>query len=345
MQNIPMIMNDLSALRDVYLPTLDSNPYDDYNRMCKATARDASILESGEVTKFHEQILNVLRYKSKYQMLIDTMDIGPGLTKYKYKSNQDVPAPDLTSSFENGTNVNVVGSETTVNLYGLSYDTHIDKITLDAGNRASGQTYKYSPSVEQNHINELTNALVQYWNNWVFWGSAYDGFATDLGVKGICNYSGITNITPSNTTLTTAGDIQTIVSEMRNGLIAAKYDPPFEVHMSPLVYNKAKTLYNATTRETDMDLINKDTDYSIQMNGSRVMMNPFIIEGTAETTSTGAILVMKKTPENFIAQSYPMGLYPKVNTGLGWDAKLLVYGGVVLKRPTAVVYEASLTTA
>jgi hypothetical protein len=194
---------------------------------------------------------------------------------------------------------------------------------------------------------ELTNSMVEYWNHWIFWGSAYDGFSTDIGVKGICNYSGITNISATDTTLTTAGDIQQIVSEMRNGLIEAKYDGPFDVHMSPKVYNKAKVLYNSTTRETDMDLINKDTDYALQPGGARAIMNPFLIEGTSETTSTGAILVMKRMPAdiNSVSVSYDMGFYPKVNTGLGWDAKLLVYGGVVLKRPTAVAYEGSLTTA
>jgi len=339
---------DFNILKDCTLPqSVDDNVFARFNEMMRRQGRDASILTAEQTTYLQSQIMEVLRFDPMWQTVIDQQDIGPGLLTYRYKTNQDITPPDTTQSFEGGTNVNVVGSETTVNLFGLHYDIHLDKVTLDGGNRSSGQMATYSPGVEQNQIREVTASLVDYWNHWVFEGSAYTGFKADCAVKGICNYSGTTTTTPTDATLTTAGDIQKLLSEMRANLILAKMQPPFEVHASPYVYNKAKLLYNATTRETDFDLINKDTDYVMQPGGGRMRMNPFLLTGTSETTTTGAVLMMKRLPSNInkVVMTYPMGFYPKNSTDLGWDAKLLVFGGVVLQRPTAVTFCSGLTTA
>jgi hypothetical protein len=343
-----VIKPDLDALRDCVLPIYNQqlgqvdDAWDRFNRQETRRGRDADVLTETQRTYLQNTILQTLKWTSMYQYAIDTEDIGPGLSKYEFRKNNTIPAPDITQTFEGGKNVVVTGTDTTVKLYGLHYDIHLDKVTLDAGNRTSGAKVTYSPTIQTNQIDEITRTLVDYWNHWVFWGSAYDGFTQDIGVLGICNYTGITNVSASDTTLTTAGDIVKLVNEMENGIIENKiFEGTTQVHLSPKVYSKAKVLRNATSGKTDMDYLRE------QYGAANIYNNPFIMEATSETTSTGCALVGKKLPAQFnkIAQAYPLAFYPKTSSDLGWDAKILTYGGVVLERPEAWAYESSLTTA
>lgn len=343
------ITNDLSALRDTVLPTINrqtgqiDHAWDRFNAQMARAGRDADVLNEAQKTYLENMILESLQWESMYQVAIDTQDIGPGLTKYEFRKNNAVPAPDITQTFESGTNVVVTGTDTTVKLYGLQYDIHLDKVTLDAGNRTSGAKVNYTPGIQTNQIDEITRNLVDWWNHWIFWGSAYDGFTKDLGVLGICNYTGLTNITPTDTTLTTAGDIVKLVGEMENGLYESKIKKKgntVQVHLSPKVYAKANTLYNSFGK-SDLDFLRE------KYGTANVMPNPYILEATSETTSTGAALVGIKLPAKYnkVATPYPLAFYPKTSSDLGWNAKILVYGGVVLERPEAWCYESSLTVA
>jgi hypothetical protein len=343
------ITNDLSALRDCTLPMVNRSTgqideaWDRYNYQMSRAGRDADVLSQEQKRYLETTILESLQWESMYQYAIDTQDIGPGLTEYKFRKNNLPPAPDVTQTFENGTNVVVTGSETTVRLYGLQYDLHLDKVTLDAGNRTSGALANYTPGVQTNQIDEITRNLVDWWNHWIFWGSAYDGFTKDLGVLGICNYTGLTNITPTDTTLTSAGDVVKLVAEMENGLYESKIKKKgnvVQVHLSPKVYAKANSLLN-TIGQSDLYFLQQ------RYGAENVMPNPYILEATSETTSTGAALVGIKLPAKYnkVVTPYPLAFYPKTSSDLGWDAKILVYGGVVLERPEAWCYESSLTVA
>ena len=80
---------------------------------------------------------------------------------------------------------------------------------------------------------------------------------------------------------------------------------------------------------------------------SDIKINPFLIPSETETTATGAMMGCKLLPEeNYVAESYPLAVYPVVALGMtAFAAKIAYLGGTVLERPTAYSYASGLTTA
>jgi hypothetical protein len=310
-------------------------------------AADAYVLSPDEITSIRTQIMEVLRWKAKSQFCIDSVDIGPGMLTAEYYSGNDVTKPRMTRTFRGGYNVEATKSKSTVELYGMDYDISIDKVSLDAGNSTQNKVH-LQPSLQAFETNTLIKSLIQYREWYIFRGTSIPNF-TDLGIKGLCNWTGVTNPGAlglgADDILNAAGDVDDAAVQMANALINAKFEPPFELHMTPLVYGRALRNKHATSGIRDMKFIMDMVDPASGVKlFSSVQLNPYLIASATETSTTGAMLCMKKLPttENYVAEPYALGVYPLQTGSLGWDAKVLWMGGTVLQRPTAIAYRGTL---
>jgi len=331
---------------------LDKSAFDLRNEFVGRVAtgqrqKDAYVLSPDEITSIRTKIMSILRWKAKSDFLIDTANIGAGMLKTEYYTGNDVTKPRVTRSFLGGYNVVATKSSGTVELYGLDYDISIDKVSLDAGNSTANKVH-LQLSLQAFETQILMESLVQYREWWIHRGSSSPNMV-DIGVKGICNWTGITDPGAlglgADDHLDAAGDIDDSAMTMATSLIEAKFEPPFELHLTPKIYARAHKNKNATTGKRDIqfieELIDKETGSKMF---SGVHLNPYLINSATETTTTGAMLCMKKLPtdQNYVAESYGLGVYPLQTGSLGWDAKMLWLGGTVLQRPTAVCYRGSL---
>jgi hypothetical protein len=320
------------------------------DRMAVGPQKDAYALSPDEVTSIQKQIMSILRWKAKSDLLIDPVNVGAGMLTREYYTGNDVTKPRLTRTFQGGYNVMATKSKSSVELYGLDYDISIDKVSLDAGNSTQNKVH-LQPSLQAFESQVIMESLVQYREWWIHRGSDVPNMV-DVGIKGICNWTGITDPGSlglgADNDLRAAGDVDYSATVIAEALIKAKFEPPFELHMTPLVYGRALKNKNATTGKTDMGYIldlNSPDHGGVKMFNS-IRINPYLIDSATETVGTGAMLGMKKLPttENYVAEAYPLGVYPMNKGNLGWDAKILWLGGTVLQRPTAIAYKGTLTT-
>ena len=323
---------------------------DEQNKRVYGEQADAYVLSPEELTTIKTNIMEVLRWNAKSQFLIDSVDIGAGMQTVEYYSGSDVTKPRLTRDFRGGYNVVATKTKSTAELYGMDYDISLSKVEIDAGNSTANKVH-LTPSLQAFETNTLIKSLIQYREWYIHRGTSIPNI-TDLGIKGLCNWSGITSPGAlglgADDNLKDPGDIDDAAAQCAGALIDAKFEPPFELHLTPKLYNKAYRNKNATTGKRDLEFIESLTGHGewkgIQMFNA-VRMNPFLIASATETTSTCAMLCVKKLPttENYVAEPYALGVYPLQTGSLGWDAKVLWMGGTVLQRPTAVCYRGSLS--
>lgn len=348
------VITDQYAIKDVNGKKeniLEKTAFDLRNDYIKRNAvnADAFVLSPDEITSIRTQIMSILRWRAKSQLLIDPVNIGPGMLTAEYYSANDVLPPRTTRTFQGGQQVIATKGKHTAEIYGMDYDISIDKVTLDAGNSTQNKVH-LTPSLQAFETNILMDSLIQYREWWIHRGSSSPNMV-DIGVQGICNWTGITSPGAlglgADDNLTAAGDVDDSAITMANALITAKFEPPFSLHMTPLVMARAFKNKNATTGIRDIKYIWDLTD---ERSGKKmfesVELNPYLIASATETSSTGAMLCMKKLPttENYVAEPYSLGVYPLQTGSLGWDAKVLWMGGTILQRPTAICYRGTLTT-
>ena len=328
--------------------------FDAHNAYIKMLAGGDSIkeaqytLNANEVTAIEGQILHVLRWALKSPRFMTTKNMGGGILKHTYDKWNDVPAPRPSISFDGGRVVTVSKTETSVNLIGYDYDTYLTMPQIDAMNN-SNRLQKFEESLQQGTITELTRSLAQYREWAIFRGTSAPG-VDDLGITGLVNASGITTPTAygldADNNLTAAGDVLDAAQKAANGLIAARYDPPFVLLMTPLVMAQANKNKDTTTYKSDMAKIKElQGGEGTGAMFSDIIMCPYLINSATETTSTGALYAVKPDPTHFrVIESYGLGYYPLPPTGLGVRGKLLWMGVTEVRRPTAVSGRGSQTT-
>jgi hypothetical protein len=306
----------------------------------------AYLLTPDEVTKVQTEIQKVLRWQPLADTISPTVNIGEGMTRFEWYKWLDVNPPRLTQTFEGGNDVKPLKQATTNYLYGMDYDFHLDKVTIDAARSSNGKI-KLTPDLQMGTLSNLTEQLALYRNWFIFRGSDIPG-VTDIGIKGLVNDSNLTDPGAmgigADDDLTAAGDVFHSAVVLANKLLQNKFQPPFDLHMTPKVFSQANKNRNTTSDKTDYKLI---TEYSLGAGAvfKTPVMNPFLIDSATETTSTGAMACFKSGQENFFtAQSYNLGYYPMPPKGLGVDGKLLWMGAAIVTRPTAIQFVDALTT-
>lgn len=320
----------------------------DYLNKQREMLRDSSYrLTNEEISAIESQILHNLTFPLVSPGLITTKDIGKGLRKWKFNTWGAVQPPRYTMDFSRGDNVQTAKTETEVKLMGMDYDYSLTMPEVDVYNN-SNRLMKFSETLEQGILGELVQSLGKYREYYIFRGSSIPNM-NDIGQKGLVNASGITDPgamgEDSDDNLTTAGDIQISAIKMANELIQSKFEPPFQLHMTPGVYTQALKNRNTTTKETDFQLL---AQLGVKEIGraffDRIVLNPYLIGSETETNTTGAMACFKPGPENFrIIESYPLGYYPMPSIDLGIEGKLLWMGGVEVRRPSSIVYADALT--
>jgi hypothetical protein len=314
----------------------------------KAGFGDASyLLTADEVTVVKNTIQHVLRWNLKSPGLITTKNIGKGMLKYKYWKWLEVLPPRYTLDFSRGEAVYTDKEETELEMMGFDYDIHLTMPQIDYFQN-SNRFQRFSESLRQGNITELTRSLAQYREWSIFRGSDIPNMV-DIGKTGLVNDSSVQD--PGaigiglDDDLTAPGDVYYSAILMATKLIQAKFDPPYRIDMTPKVFSQALLNTHATTGYSDLKrIVEIGRDEGFQM-FNQVVLNPFLINSETETNTTGAILVSKPNPLNFeYIETYAPGMYALPPVDLGWNAKLLCAGAVAVYRGNSLCYADTLTT-
>jgi len=332
-----------------------SNAWDQFNEVIRhqyGPQADAHVISSEQLQTYEKNIKKILRWKAVSEAAIPTRSVGAGVTKVTANKNKNVPKPRPTKTLD-GTRYNVVTwDDADYELIGLDYDLYLDKLTIDAGNNPEGKKVSYAVTPQQNSINAFTESLIESveWFKWQgYQAPGLNGVPTKY--KGIVNTTGITDPGAVGTadSLVAVGDTYDALVTMAGSLMDLKFEPPFDVFMTPKVINNALKSVSTTSdrRISDFQMIRELGDPT---SGGKMFndpkMCPFLLTSETETSGTGAIAVVKSRPdENYIASSYPIGVYPLNVSGLGWAVKMFWYGGSVIDRPEAICFANNLTTS
>ena len=299
-----------------------------------------------EVTAIKKEIAHVLRHELVTPTMSTPKNVGKGMLKYEYSTWKQVRPPRWTLDFGRGDVASTSKEATTLKFIGLDYDMHFTMPQMDMYAN-SNRGIAFSESLQQGTLRELTASLAQYREWALFRGSDIPNF-TDTGLTGLCNNASVTDPGAlglgGDDNLTAAGDVYHSAIVMANELINAKFKPPFVLHMTPGVFSQALKNKTGTPLVSDFQLIAEYGAKEGKQIFSDIIMNPYLIDSETETTSTGAMMVVKEDSMNFEpVESYPLGFYALPSVDLGFDGKLLWCGGMAVYRPAAVVYADALT--
>lgn len=335
---------------------LQRSAWDLYNEAVRhrypPSQADAKVISEEALTYFESKLKPVLRRKAVSEVAIPTKFVGPGVRHVDGGTLNDVPGPRTTLTFDGGTNNNATYEDTTHKLIGFDYDIYLDKITLDAGNNPQGKQVVFTPNPQQNQINVFSEAMVEAveWFKWIGYDAPGLNMDSMTGYKGIVNTSGI--IDPgalglgADDNVADAGDIYDGVTLMAQSLGDQLFEPPYDLFMTPRVIMRAMRSVDSSRRKSDLQMLLELKDHEGTQMFSSIKWCPFLINSATETRTDGAIALIKSRPEeNYIAASYPIGIYPKNTDGFGWAVKILWYGGSVIDRPEAICFANSLTTS
>lgn len=322
---------------------------DQYNEQAMARFNDAIYaLTPEEITTIQQTILEVLMWKPKADGIMQTDQLGMGATKHKYYKWSKVPAPRETMTFEGGSNVIARKEEVNVELLGLDYDFHFSKPAIDAARNRVGYV-QFNKTIDVGTMSILTEFLTEYRDKYLFLGSSGANLKS-LGKTGLLNDASLTDpgAVGNADSLIAAGNVLTAGTDLANFLIGKKFEPPFVLDLSPGVMMQSLKNKNATTSISDFKFL-KDLEapeeFGVSRMFSQIRLNAYMIPSDIEVNATGAMACYKPGFQNFhIAESYPIGYYPKVPQGLGIDGKILWMGQTVVQRPDSVAYAESLTT-
>ena len=317
-----------------------------------ADQADSVVISANQLTFLEKNIKSILRKKAVSENTFPTRYVGAGVTKVTGQTNGDIPNPRATKTLDGGRSTNVQWADTSYNLLGLDYDIYLDKITVDAGNNPEGKMVVYTPNPQQNQINAFTESLVES-VEWFKWhGSESPALIqAPSGYKGILNTTGITDPGAmgigADDDVADVGDVYDSCISMAKSLLDLNFAPPYDIYMTNGVAAAGLQSIGTSDRtKSDIHLLND----LIAFNGQGKMFNsinvaPFLCQYETETSGTGAIAVIAPRPdENYIASSYPVGIYPMNVQGLGWGVKLFWYGGSVIDRAEAICFANNLTT-
>jgi hypothetical protein len=308
---------------------------------------DTGFTHSGEVQSYKAIIERYIRWPAPEPEIIPERDLGRGILKWTYFRTNDIPAPSESLTFEQRGNTIPTNTQYDASLMGFYYDYHLDMVTRDASNNPN-TVYSLQPRKQEWIMQELTRSMAVYKQWYHYRGTSIEGL-NDLGITGLINDSAVTN----DTTIGDAGDLTSsylgvtkAAEDLAQTLLDAKRFPPYTLDLSPGAFIRASKNINPYNGKTEIqNIYDLPTEKKVQM-FDQIRINPFLINGVTETSSTGAMAVYKVGQQDFeFAYSYPMAFYPLPPVSLGVDGKLLFMGKTILYQPSAVAYGGSLKTA
>jgi len=173
----------------------------------------------------------------------------------------------------------------------------------------------------------------------------------DTASKGILNTTGILTCdvgAGGDSDVTAAGDGPASIGIAAGDLVPYHYYGPYDFIMSPGVYTQLIANQNSTTHIHDIERMQS----MIDLRGNKLLRNldvtPYLL-GTAETTSTGAIVMFDRmTPANeptcVLGEEYSINHYPTSQSQLGIKGKVLWAGIPCVLRPYAFTKDEAITT-
>ena len=147
--------------------------------------------------------------------------------------------------------------------------------------------------------------------------------------------------------VTAAGDGPASIGLGLQDLVTYHYYGPYDFIMSPGVYSQLAANQNSTTHIHDIERMQS----MIDLKGSKLLRNLYVtpyLLGTAETTSTGAVIMFdRKTPAGeptcVLGEEYPIAHYPTSQNPLGIKGKVLYAGIPCVLRPLAFTKDEAIT--
>ena len=308
---------------------------------------DTGFTHSQEVQSYKAIIEQFIRWPAPEPEIMPERDLGRGVLKWTYFRTNDIPAPGESLTFEQRGNTIPTNTTYDANLMGFYYDYHLDMVTRDASNNPN-TVYNLLPRKQEWIMQELTRSMAVYKQWYHYRGTSIEGL-NDLGVTGLINDSAVTN----QTTIGDAGDLTSsylgvtkAAMDLAQTLLDAKRFAPYTLDLSPGAFICAVKNINPYNGKNEIQNLYDSTNEKKMQMFNEIRINPFLIEGVTETSSTGAMAVYKTGQQDFeYVFSYPMAFYPLPPVSLGVDGKLLFMGKTILYQPSAVAYGGSLKTA
>lgn len=323
---------------------------------CKAWVDASYQLIPKEILSVEKQIFGVVRQLAIAQKIFPTKPIPKGMRQVQTATIIEGEAPRFDDNFNRENLIEVRKELSTFYPVFMHSDFRLNMVDIDASNNAP----YFNTNLSEMTIGEITAEIAEYKEKVIWRGYSISGRAVAAALRQgtiDTNSVGIMNTTNVQTAdigaggdsnITAAGDGPASIGIFVGDLAPQDYYGPYDLVMSPGCYAQLVQNQNSTTHITDIERMHSMVD----IKGGKLLRNMDITKhliGTAETTSTGAMIMFdRKTPAGeptaFIGEEYPIAYYPITRSELVSAGKVVWAGIPIVLRPLAFSQDAAITT-
>jgi len=211
------------------------------------------VLTEGEWKLFDNRIGEVLRHKTELYQLLPKKAIPFGVRTAEFYIYNDVTPANLQEGLDEAEFETATKGNATAQLYAITKGVRVLEEDL-----AAARLFNVDLSTDNAAI--AAEVVAQELGKVLAVGSAwYNKAYADYGIKGLQNTSGVNNCTNGglggDDDVTAIGDIANTIAKMQSLLIEDKFYPPYVLVVSNGVWSQMFLNYNATTYETEFDII------------------------------------------------------------------------------------------
>jgi len=312
-------------------------------------------LMSREIQSLDKVVYGVVRAKRVANKIFPTIKIPKGMKQHIVAIEVEQEAPKFDDNFMREDQDEVRKGESTFYPVFMHKDFSLYMTDIDA----SRNNKYYNTDLRTLTLRGTTGTIVDYKEKVIWRGydisnragaaAARQG-SIDHHSKGILNTTSVQTFDAGaggDSNVTAAGDGPATIGLGMSDLVTYHYYGPYDFVMSPGVYSQLTANQNSTTHIHDIERMHS----MIDIHGSKLLramdVTPYLL-GTAETTSTGAcVLLDRKTPAGeptvVIGDEYPVAHYPTSQSALGIKGKVLWAGIPCVLRPYALTKDEAIT--
>jgi uncharacterized linocin/CFP29 family protein len=308
-----------------------------------------------EILGVQKTIYGVVRQKAIAQGIFPTVPIPKGLRQYAVATEIEQEAPKFDDNFNREALDEVRKEEATFYPVFMHKDFALNMVDIQAGNNQW-----YNKNLLNLTVSGTVGTMADYKEKVIWRGYNISGRAhaaanrqglIDTNSKGIMDTTNVQTAdvgAGGDSNITAAGDGPASVGIFVGDLAPYDYYGPYDLIISPGCYTQLVVNQNSTTHITDIERMHS----MIDINGRKLLRNMDITKyllGTAETTSTGAMLFFdRKTPAGeptcVIGEEFPIAYHPITRSRLGTSGKIIWAGIPMVLRPYAFSQDAAITT-
>lgn len=312
-------------------------------------------LMTREIQSLDKIVYGVVRAKRIAAKIFPTIKIPKGAKQHIIATEIEQEPPKFDDNFMKEDQDVVKKEETTFYPIFMHKDFTIYMTDIDAG-----RNKYYKTDLKALTLRGSVGTIVDYkekitWRGYDISGRAHVAAnpqgSIDHHSVGILNTTNVQTFdvgAGSDSNVTAAGDGPFSIGLGVGKLVPYHYYGPYDFVMSPGTYAQLAANQNSTTHIHDIERMQS----MIDLKGNKLLRNldvtPYLI-GTAETTSTGAVVMFdRKTPAGeptcVLGDEYPISHIPTSQNPLGVKGKVIYAGIPCVLRPYAFVKDEAITT-